>query len=804
MSALINDIKYGFRQLRKNPGFTFVAISSLALGVTLNSAIFSLVDGIWLRSMPFSDPDRVVRIFGSTPEYEYGDLSYPDYLDLREQMESLSGLATCARHGAILEREEESVSLRADVVSRNFFTILGIKPFLGQFFSNTDDSDVKNTQTVVLSYRLWQKYFGGDPNLIGKSIVLTDRTLMVLAIAPPDFNGLERMNPAHVWYPVENDKINYSRDERYLSVFGRLKSEANIRQAQTEAEIVFRRLDLHDTASHKPLRALVIHETEYQRGQTGILGILLLGVVGTILLLACANVSSLLLARAEVREKEMAVRSALGGSRWRLIRQLLVESLILALITMAASLLLAHWVIRVLPVLLPPDAANQVALLVRLDGRVFGFTAAISLFSIVLFGIVPALHASKPDLLPAIKGEAGWGQTGGIKRYCGLKVLVAGQAGIALVLMILATLLTRSLIAQFGAELGFERKDILLVNLSTGNEKEGRQFHRQIKDRVQALPGVKKVCLSRIVPFSPWGTGAKQKIFMSGDPSAWPQDGWSINFNAVDPDYFKLLGIPIVRGRTFHERDNKSSDYVMVINETMAQRFWPNKDPVGQWIRLHEPNGKSVQIIGVVRDTKLYNIKEESNPYIFLPLAQHYQWETTLLVESAVPSTTLAGPVRAELKALGVKPSQSDINTMSGYIRDRLTGEEFLTKMTTIFGLLGLGLASVGLYGVLAYTVNQHTHEIGIRMALGAQRREVLNLFLTRGMTLVIIGTAFGVPIALGLGFALRGLLYNISPVDPLSIAMSLSVMIVVALLACCLPARRAAKIDPMEALRYE
>jgi putative ABC transport system permease protein len=546
-----------------------------------------------------------------------------------------------------------------------------------------------------------------------------------------------------------------------------------------------------------------MREVDYQRQQRGILGVLLLGAVGTILLLACANVSSLLLARAEVRAREMAVRAALGANRWRLIRQLLAECLILASITTVISLLLAYWIIRAWPALLLPNMGRQIALLTRLDGRVFIFTAAISLLSILLFGLAPALHATGPDLLTAIKGEAVWGKPGR-KRYRGLGFLVAGQTSIALVLVIMATLLMRSLLACYNADLGFERKELLLVWLSTGNEEQGRQFHQELKERVQALPGVKQVCLSRVVPFSPSGLGATRKIFLPNTSAASSQDGWSIMFNAVDPGYFELLGIPILRGRTFNEQDNKSSAQVMVINETMAQKFWPNGDPVGQWVRLRKPDGKLVRIVGVVRDTNLYNIKEASKSYLFLPLAQHYWWETTLLVESATSAASLAGPVRSALVSLGRKPTQSDISTMEGYIRTRLTGEEFLANMTVLFGLLGLGLAAVGLYGVLAYMVNQHTHEIGIRMALGAKRNEILCSFLRRGMTLVALGAAFGIPVALPLGYALRGLLYGVKPLDPLSVALSLVVLLIVALLASSIPARRAAKIDPMEALRYE
>lgn len=803
MGTFFNDIKFAIRQLVKNPVFTIVAVASLTLGVTLNSAIFSLVDGLWLRSMPYADPERVVRIFGNMEGDSSGDLSYVDYLDLREQMDSLSGLATCARHGFILDRKDESIRLRHDSVSRSLFTVLGIKPHLGKFFSDADSMDLKNTQSAVLSYRAWQQYFNGDPNLVGQSIILSSRSLMVLAIAPPDFDSIERTNPAHVWTPVENHKINMERDDRYLSVIGRLKPGANIKQAQAEANAVFNRMKLRDASTHEPLQAEVLSEATFQRQQNGPLGIILMSIVGVILLLACANVASLLLARAEIRTREMAVRTAMGSSRWRLIRQLMAESLVLALITLAISILMVHWLVRAWPGLLPADSAKHVAQLSRLDGRVLGFTAVVSLMSIFLFGLIPALHASKPDLLPAIKGETGLG-TSGKKRYRGLKLMVSGQTGIALVLVILATLLTRSLLAQFGTELGFEKKELLLVNISTGHEKHARQFHQQLKERVQALPGVKQVCLSRIVPFSPWGTGFQRKVFISNKTSASPQAGWSICCNIVDPGYFKLMGVPLLRGRTFLERDNKASVPVMVINETMAQKFWPDEDPVGQWIRFREPDGQAIQIIGVVRDTVLYSFREESSPYLFLPFAQQYHWENTLIVECHVKATSLVDSVRAELVALGEKPLQTDINTMTGYIRSRLSGEAFLSKMTGVFGLLGLALAAVGLYGVLAYMVNQHTHEIGIRMALGAQRYAVLIQFLMRGMSLVVFGAAIGVPIALCLGLLLRSALFGVSPMDPVSFILSLGVLLLVALLACYIPARRAAKIDPMEALRYE
>ncbi len=802
MKSLWQDLRFSVRVLRKNPGFAVMATLSLVLGVTLNSTVFGLVDGIWLRSMPFADPGRVIHIFSRTPHDNRDDLSYPDYLDLRQQMQSVSGLATCEPRGTTLVTEDEAEDLHADIVSRDFFWVLGIKPYLGRFFSERDEVALKDTRTVVLSYRLWQRRFGGNPDLVGKPIELGPHVVTVLAIAPPGFDGLYRDNPADVWFPAENDGMDAARDTRSLSLVGRLKSTATVKQAQMEAETVFRRLDLRDGASHLPLGAVVQTEAAVQFAQAGPLGLLLLGLVGTVLLLVCANVASLLLARAEVRGLEMAVRAALGGSRWRLVRQSLAESLVLASIAATLSLLLAHWLIGAWPVLLPSDWAVPIARNVHWDGRVVSFTCAISLLSIVLFGLAPALHVSKSDLASAMKQRQTRRQSG--RGHRGLDLLVVGQATVALVLVTMAGLLIRSLLATYTADLGFEKKEILLVRVGTGPEDYGRRICRQIKERVLALPGVKRASVAGVVPFGPAGRGPSQRIFLPSRPASTPEEGWSVRFNVVDPDYFGLLGIPIVGGRGFDERDDKSGPRVMIVNETMAKSFWPNEDPLGQWVRLGNPTGKTVQIIGVVRDTKLLNVDDAPAPYFFLPLAQHLHWEATILAESRVEAATLVGPVRAELRALDLKSTKPYISTMNDYIRGRLSGAEFLARIAGVVGLLDLILASLGLYGVVAYAVNRRTREIGIRLALGARRREVFLLVLKRGMALPALGAALGAPIAWAVGHTIRSQLYGVGPLDPLSILVSLAVFLLVAMLACYLPARRAAKIDPMAALRYE
>jgi predicted permease len=499
----------------------------------------------------------------------------------------------------------------------------------------------------------------------------------------------------------------------------------------------------------------------------------------------------------------MAVRSALGGSRWRLVRQLLAESLLLALMATAVSFLLARWLISAWPAVLPPNTAGPIGTLAHLDRRVVAFTVVVSSLTIVLFGLVPALRASRPDLVPVLKGGLA---TGGRRaRYGGLNALVIGQTSLALVLMTVAALLLRTVLAYYTADVGFERKEILLVEIQTaGDHQHGRAFRRQLKENVRALPGVKRVSISRVVPFSRFGTGAAQEVFLPEDPNSALHDGRFVRFNAVDPDFFRLLGTPILRGRNFNARDDEANASVMLVNETMAQRFWPNADPLGQVLRFGGPTGRAVQIVGVVQDTRIVRIDETPEPYLFLPQAQHYHWEAILLVESTHDAAALTAPVRAELKTLGAMPSRSDFSTMSAYISAHFAREVFMTKLIVSVGLLGLGLAAVGLYGVLAFMVSRRTSEIGIRMALGARHHSVLTLVLKRGMTLATLGAALGLPIVWAAGHIVRGFLYGVSPLDPFSIALALVVLLAVALLACYIPARRAARIDPMEALRYE
>jgi predicted permease len=804
MQAVWQDIKYGIRMLVKTPGLTAVALGSLALGITLSTVVFSLADAIWLRPMPFRDPGRVVRISALSGQGSGGGLSYPDYLELQAQVRSLSGLTVVEPREETLFGEEYSQNLVADVVSRNFFSVLGVRPHAGRFFHENDDSSMKNVPSVVLSHALWQHRFGGDPNLVGKAIVLSGRDVIVLGIASQDFTGVRRLIPTDLWCPVEtwgHLEERATRDRQSNAVFGRLRSGSTVQQAQAEAEAVFQRLDLRDRATGSPQRALVVPETAFH-GEYAAYGLLMMAIVGVVLVIACVNLCGLLLARAETRHREMAVRAALGAGRGRLIRQLLIESLLLSLIGLACSIIPARWLIGLLPAFLPSRVLDFGA---RLDVRVMTFAAVVSLATVLLIGLAPAVHASRPNLVPVLKADVSSCRPR--REYLGLNALVVGQLALALVLVSMASLLLKSLVKCYTEDLGFERKDILLADLSPhGNEEYCREFYRQLLERVRALPGVTRASLAGCVPLSPYGTCGRRKIFLPPGHAQARPDGWTFQHNVVEPDYFKTMGIRILYGRAFQEQDGRSAPKVALVNEAMAKRFWPGEDPLGKQIWIDDSSTEPTQIIGVVQDGKYRQIdtQEGAEPYLYLPYSQIRWYGMILLVEAKGDPAMWIGPVRKEIRALSDTIDIYPMSTIKQYVRFQMVGRDLMTKLSAVLALVALGLASVGLYGVISYAVSRRTQEIGIRIALGAGRSDVLKSVLLRGCLLAFLGGGIGLVVALAIAQALRSALYAVKPMDPVPIGLSFLVLLAVALLASYLPARRAARIDPMVALRYE
>ncbi len=802
VSDIWRDLRYGLRVLRGNPGFAAVAIFSLALGIGLNSTIFCLVDRLILQPLPVDHPDEMALIKIRT---EKGGMSrslpYPQYLELRNQCKTLSGIVGMQRHGAVLTGGEVSELLSTQYVTRNYFSVLGVKAQLGRVFRD-DDMD-KVEPVVVISYGLWQRHFGGDLGIVGKAIELTKRKVTVIGIAPRGFGGVQRpATTTDVWYPAEASVTNLSgpRAEEF-ELMGRVAAGVPVMGAQVEVDTIVRRLVPSNPTADKILGAIVTLEAEdYFRG-FAVLGFLLMAITGLVLLIACVNVSNLLLARSQARRKEIAIRLALGGSRLRLIRQLLTESLVLSLAAAALGLLLTRWAIQALPALLPP-MPMRIFPEISPDIRVVVFAIALAFLTTLIFALIPTLHASRLNLVSLLNESPGTGQSGG--RYLGRNALVVGQLCISLVLLTQSGLLMKSFVRSLQADVGFEKKNMLLAQFALGiyayDGNQARAFCQTLQERVQALPGVKQVSFAGRFPLSLSGGGRAQQVFFPGEQV--PQ---TIKYNAVGPNYFQTMGTRILRGRDFTSQDFGSNGKVVLVSEAFARRFWPEKDPLGQVIRIGDPpQVDAATIIGVVQDGAVIRIGEDPQPYMYLPLVRGYANELTMLVETAGDPGALATAFRQTVHTIDKSVSPLLMSTLKETLRQGLYDREMMVTFIGSFGLLGLMLASFGLYGIVSYTFSQRTREIGLRMALGAQQSDALRMVLQHGLRLALLGTAIGIPIALAVSYSLGSVLYQVSPADPTTLAGTALLLAAVALLASYIPARRATKVDPMVALRHQ
>ena len=806
MGTLIQDVRYGFRMLVRNPGFTAVAVVSLAVGIGLTATTFSLMDWLCLRPLPVTRPGQLFRVFASTDQNPYGSFSYPDYVELRDRSRAFSGLMAIDHRGAALKGSEGSEGLVADVVSRNYFTVLGVKAILGRFFSAEDDPASVAEPVVVITHGLWHRRFGGDDDIAGKTILLNGRNVTVIGVTPKGFVGTRNVVRCEVWYPIEtwaqHEGRRESRERRDFELWGRLPPGTTVTEAQAEVDTVVRQLAAAYTSTNKVQRGLVVSEARFRLKGKGVLLLLSMLIVGLVLLISCANVSSLLVARSELRRREMSIRFAVGGGRARLFRQLLTESLLLCLLGAGVSILLTKLVIAALPALLPPGVASMLD--VRLDHRVVGFTMVVSLLVTLTFGLVPALRASKPNLTPLLKGE--YIQNGkGRRRFSGLNAMVVGQLALSMVLLATAGLLMKSFLQCLNTDLGYFKKNILLASLSrSSNVEQTKFYYQQLVERVQTLPGVKHASMARHAPFGESGGGAAKRVFLPGDESSAQEQGQAIKFNVVGQDYFRTMGVRLLQGREFNELDDQSRPKVVMVSETMARRFWPDRNPLGQLVRVDKPQGQAWEVIGVVEDCKHINVDDEPEPYLYFPFGQMFWWDMTLLVETSLDAGEMVKLVRREMQALNKDATLSSMTTMKELIRSNLSARRSLTELMGTLSLIGLILATAGLYGVVAYAVNQRRHEIGIRMALGAQRGDVLKMILRQGLVLALCGLGFGLPIALAVAHILRSLFYGVSPMHPTTFAGASLVLVGVVLAASYIPARRAAKVDPIVALRYE
>ena len=796
------DIRFGVRVLAKSPGYTAVAVLTLALGIGANSTVFSAADAALLRSWPAKEPQRLARLISMTPQGEDGLFSYPDYLDLAAQSKAIEGIVAYSRNAKTLRVGTQSYGVLDDVVAPNYFQVLGIDAELGRTFSV--DAGTHGELSVLISDSLWRRALNADPTLIGRQIWLSGRSYTVLGIAPPGFHGLERGVPTDLWLPIAGERSNGSlsdRKYREFEVIARLRPGVTAAQAGIELDTLGRSLAQAYPATDKARNVTLISERERLR-QVMIPALLLMTLVGLVLLICCANVGGLVLARSDARRKEIAMRLALGAGQFRLVRQLLTESLLLAAMGATLGLLLAAGLLRLQPALLPP-AEFTLGLDLRLDTSVLGFTVVISVLTVLVFGLAPSIQASKMSCATALKG--GERAVGRSARLTMRNALVLGEIALSVVLLTASGLVVHSLLLSQGIRLGFDRqKHLVFFDLSpeiAGYDRtRGLAFFEQIEARAAGLPGVRHAAMARRVLLSDSGGGAKVQVSIPGVELPQGQSNIPIKFNAVDNSYFQTMGTRLVEGRGFTAADNSSTGCVAVVSELMAERFWPGRQALGHQIVAE---GKPCQIVGVAEDVKVNHVHEESEPYIYFSFAQGPTGHGTLIVEVEGDTRPLTARMRNEIDQVDRNVPVA-VRTLPYLMQQAFWVDRMTAGFVATLGLLGMFLGAVGLYGVVAYVVNRRRAEIGIRMALGAERGDIMRLVLRQGLALATAGTVVGLVVSFVTARLLSSMLYGVKPTDPIAFGCGSVLVILVALAASWIPARRAASVDPMQALRTE
>ncbi len=819
------DLRGGLRMLRKSPGFTFVAMLSLALGIGANTAIFTIINAVFLHPLPVEEPSRLAEVFtrdtltlDAETNRQLTPTSLPNYEDYRDQNTVFTGLAAVTflvplNWGGQAEPEQ----LNASLVSGNFFDVLGVKPYRGRTFVADGDKKLGANAEVVLSYSLWARRFGSDDKLVGQTITLNATPYTVVGVAPPSFKGIVSLNrPDVLWIPISmRDYVltgqlkahENSRRMRWISIVGRLKPQVNVPEAQAAMKTIAAGLEKEYPRDNKgrTVELFPLNESALginQRQQFSLAGGVLMGVVGLVLLIACVNLANLLLAQAAKREKELSIRAAMGAGRFRLVRQLLTESTILSLMGGLAGLLVAYWGRNVLWSFRPPFLLDG-SIDLSFDSRVLGFTLVISLLTGLVFGIIPAIKASGTDINEILKvggrgGTLGWTHN----RLRGL--LVISEIALALVALVGSGLFLRSMQNAQQFNPGFESQNLFQLLFDLGalryDEDHGQQFFRDVVERAKSVPGVVDASVSANGVF---GGGILGTIFREGEQMDPNNRGTLIGFDDVTPGHFETMRIPLLGGRDFTAFDRENSTPVVVVNEAMAKLVWPGQEAIGKRFAIVlTPN--LFQVVGVVGTTVVGRIGEDPQPVAYFPMRQQYSPGAALVVRTTGNPERLLGAVRTQVQQIDKNLAFTNGQTVQQILGQGLWAARMGAALLGLFGALALILASIGIYGVLAYSVAQRTSEIGLRMALGAQPRQVLGLVLKQGMLLALIGAAVGVLAALPVARLASGLLYGVSATDPLTYGGITLLLMGVALLACYLPARRATRIDPLVALRVD
>ncbi|HYL61709.1 MAG TPA: ABC transporter permease [Candidatus Methylomirabilis sp.] len=804
VESLWQDVRCGFRMLRNNASFAIIAVLTLGLGIGANTAIFSVVHAVLLSPLPYDHPERIMLLLESNPSKGFPQFAVapPNYMDWRNTTKSFEAMASIERRAFNFTGGTEPERLTGARVGASFFSVFGAKPALGRDFVPEDDLQ-GTASVVVLSYGLWTRHFGSDPQIIGKSLTLDSHSYRVIGIMRSDFQfprGIE------LWLPSEftNDDLGPgARGAHYLRVVARLKPEVNLQQAQAEMEGLSKRLEQQYPRTNAGWTARVVSLNQATVGDVRRTLLILFGAVGFLLLIACANVANLLLARASARQKEFAIRYSLGAARLRIARQLLTESIVLSGIAGAFGLLLAEWAIRALRALPPSNLPRATA--IQLDWTVLGFTAGIAVLTGAIFGLAPALHITRAAPSETLK-EGGRASSAG--RHGVRSALVVLETTLALVLLVGSGLLLKSFLRLQSVDLGFQSKNILTGNVVLPSSKystpEQRvQFYQQVADRMQSVPGVGHFALASGDPIE--GENYSFAFATKELEALAPADQPSAGYYMVSPSYFKTLGIPLLAGRTFTREDSANSPPVAIISQMVARRFFPDRNPIGQQIFIGAGPGKVWrEIVGVVGDVKDEDPGEEGSLTLYAPFTQMAWDSMTLFLRADGDVSQMAGTMRSAVMAVDKDQPVADLATGDELMSRAVAQPQLRTLLLGLFAGLALVLASLGIYGVMSSAVAQRTQEIGVRMALGAERRSVLQMVLGQGLRLTLAGIVLGTAGAIGLTGLMKSLLFHVKPTDPATFVAVTLFLLAVALLAIYIPARRATHVDPVVALRYE
>ncbi|RPI24823.1 MAG: ABC transporter permease [Acidobacteria bacterium] len=803
VKGLLADFRFALRMFRKNPKFVLVALFSLALGIGINSIIFGLVDALILRPFPFKEPDRVVRLSINDGRGNLrGGFCYDDYLELGKYARTLADVTASQRGGVAIRNEGGVEIFLAQEVSAGYFSLLTVRPRLGRFFSPDD----ANKSVLVIGHSVWATRFGSDPGVIGRRVSLYDRDATIIGVAPQEFTGTERIITSDFWQPLESstnwNDVNRRRHPG-LDIQARLAPGVTLEQCRAEMAALSHLLTVRPQKGVGQPKITIIPESDYTGiGEGGAegkrLAYILMVLTGIVLLIACLNVSALFFAKFEERRREIAIRFALGAGRGRLIRLLMIESLMLALAGAGLCLVISFWVIDGTRLFIPslPFSLDPGF---RMDFRVAGFTLLISVLSMLVFGLAPTLRCSKIDLTPVMKGDTVRTSTSRLWLRSGV---IVGQLAVSLVLLITSSILVLGFLRGLKADVGFEKKDMLLITLDSGGSKETMLSHsRQLVENIQSLPGAKGVTWAKAAPLALSGTGARQSVYFSADE---PTDQANqIRSNVVASDYFRLMGIRIIQGREFSEQDTASSRKVVVISQAMAARFWPGRSAIGRTIHIGESRVAS-EIVGIAADVMSQGMRVKPEAYLYLAGDQNPCREFTLMVDGISSSGQLAEEIRKMVRTVTPRAVIIQTTSLKDNLRFALLPNQIAAGVFGSFGVLALILATIGLYGVVSLTIKQRTAEIGIRLALGAQPGQILILTMRRGGFLALLGSVIGVAIALPIPSGLAGDFYGTQSATVPAYLLCVGLLLGVILMANFVPAFRASRMAPIRALRYE